>query len=129
MPEHNRLTDVEHEFMEILWRLGEGTVQDVLDNLPKKRDLAYTSVSTILRILEQKKVLSAKKSGRKHIYRPLLSKRVFAHHSVEKLVQQIFFGNSVELVSHLIDKKNVSLEDIKAIQKLLNEKKRALHDD
>ena len=129
MTEHNRLTDVEHEFMEILWDLGEGTVQDVLDNLPKKRDLAYTSVSTILRILEQKKIVTTKKLGRKHIYRPVLSRRIFTHYSVEKLVQQIFAGDSLELVSHLLGKKSISIEEIKKIQKLLNEKKRALHDD
>jgi predicted transcriptional regulator len=115
--------------MEILWHLGEGTVQDILDNLPKKRDLAYTSVSTILRILEQKKILTTKKSGRKHIYKPVLSKRVFAQYSVEKLVQQVFSGDSLELVSHLLDKKSISIEVIKKIQKLLNKKKRVLHDD
>lgn len=126
MTDHSRLTDVEHEFMEILWRLGEGTVQDVIDGLPKGRNLAYTSVSTILRILQQKKVLAAYKSGRKHIYRPLLSKHVFANRSVEKLIQQVFEGDSIELVSHLLDKKRISVEEIKKIQKLLNEKKRAL---
>lgn len=126
MTDHSRLTDVEHEFMEILWRLGEGTVQDVIDGLPKGRNLAYTSVSTILRILQQKKVLAASKSGRKHIYRPLLSKHVFANRSVEKLIQQVFEGDSIELVSHLLDKKRISVEEIKKIQKLLNEKKRAL---
>ena len=120
-----RLTDVEHEFMEILWNLGEGTVQDVLDALPQNRDLAYTSVSTILRILEQKKILGIRKLGRKHIYRPLLSKQVFANHSVEKLLHDVFEGDSVGLVSFLLDKKPISMEEIKQIQKLLNEKKRA----
>lgn len=123
---YNRLTDVEHEFMEILWCLGEGTVQDVLNKLPKERNLAYTSVSTILRILEQKKILGTRKSGRKHIYRPLLSRRVFTNYSVENLIQQVFEGDSVGLVSHLLDKKRISIAEIKKIQKLLNEKKREL---
>jgi len=120
------LTAVEHEFMEILWRLGEGTVQDVLNELPKGRDLAYTSVSTILRILQDKKILTARKLGRQHIYRPLLKKQVFAHHTIEKLINQVFAGNSVELVSYLLDKNRISTLELKQIQKLLNEKKREL---
>ena len=58
------LTQVELEHMSILWKLGQGSVNDVLEALPKGRPLAYTSVSTILRILEQKGYLSHKASGR-----------------------------------------------------------------
>ena len=58
-----QLTPVEHELMEILWILGQGTVRDVLAHLPNSRKLAYTSVSTILRILQQKKILTAKENG------------------------------------------------------------------
>ena len=68
------LTEVELELMTALWKLGEGSVADVLETLPKERKLAYTSVSTILRILEQKKVLKARKEGRGHVYVPMLEK-------------------------------------------------------
>ena len=57
------LTEVELELMGILWRLGEGTVSDVAQGLPAERKLAYTSVSTILRILEQKKLSRAEKKA------------------------------------------------------------------
>ena len=68
------LTEVELELMTILWSLSEGSVADVIERLPKNRNLAYTSVSTILRILEQKGTLKARKEGRGHIYMPLVSK-------------------------------------------------------
>lgn len=55
MAEKYNLTVVEHELMEILWKIGEGSVRDVMNHLSKDRALAYTSVSTILRILQQKK--------------------------------------------------------------------------
>ena len=54
--EEKLFTEAETELMNILWKLGEGSVADVIEHLPKGRDLAYTSVSTFLRILEQKKV-------------------------------------------------------------------------
>jgi predicted transcriptional regulator len=126
MPEKYHLTPVEHELMDILWKIGQGTVRDVMAHLPKNRDLAYTSVSTILRILQQKKILNTEKSGRQHIYLPALSKQTFATHSVTKMINQIFSGNSVELVAYLMKKNNLSVEEISAIQKLLDDKKQAL---
>ena len=126
MSKKHHLTPVEHELMDILWKLGQGTVRDVMAHLPKGRNLVYTSVSTILRILQQKKILNAEKSGRQHIYLPLLSKQDFATHSVAKMVNQVFSGNSVELVAYLMNKNKLSTEEIAAIQKLLDDKKKEL---
>lgn len=126
MNKKKQLTPVELELMDILWELGQGTVHDILERLPAQRKLAYTSVSTILRILQQKNILSAQKVGRQHIYRPLLSKNVFASDSVTKMIKQVFSGNSLELVNYLLDKNQVSLDDINAIEKLLEIKKQEL---
>ena len=120
------LTPVELELMEILWEIDRGTVRDVMLHLPAKRNLAYTSVSTILRILEQKKILTTQKLGRQHIYLPTLSKQVYASHSVKKIVNQIFSGNSVELVAYLMNKNNLSFDEIAAIQKILDAKKKEI---
>jgi predicted transcriptional regulator len=118
------LTQVEHELMEIIWQLGEGTVNDVLAKLPKERKLAYTSVSTILRILQQKQVITAKKAGKKHIYVPLLSKKVFAKQSVAKVLDKVFAGCGSELVAYLLDAKKLSPAELDKIQNLLDEKRR-----
>lgn len=120
-PDH--LTPVEYELMQILWQLGEGTVHDVLAQLPAKRQLAYTSVSTVLRILQQKNILSAHKNGRNHIYKPKLSKQQFTKQSVKKLVAQVFSGDPVALVNHLLDKNALAPGELIAIQQLLDEKK------
>lgn len=126
MTKQYQLTPVELELMEILWKLGEGTVHDVIAKLPKNRDLAYTSVSTILRILEQKNILLIQKSGRKHIYKPAFNKEIYAKHSVKKVVEKIFAGNSLELVSQLLNKEGLTVDELHAIQKLLDAKKREL---
>lgn len=126
MSEKYTLTPVEFELMNILWEIGQGTVRDVMAHLPNNRMLAYTSVSTILRILQQKKIIAAKKMGKQHIYIPTLSKQNFATHSVKKIVTQVFSGNSVELVAHLMNKKNISMDELSAIQKLINAKKKEI---
>jgi predicted transcriptional regulator len=126
MDDKYRLTPVEAELMEILWSLGQGCVHDVMARLPTHRQLAYTSVSTILRILEQKDILTTQKVSRQHIYIPLLSKQTFANHSITKIVKQVFSGNSVKLVTYLVDKNNLTLDEINSLQKLLHNKKKEL---
>lgn len=129
MSEKYQLTPVEHELMEIVWKLGQGTVRDVIACLPKKRNLAYTSVSTILRILQQKKILGVIKSGKQHIYKPILTKESFATHSIKTMVKQVFAGNSVDLVAYLVDKNDLSTNEIDAIQTMLESKKRSLRNE
>lgn len=126
MSEKYSLTPVELELMDILWKIGQGTVRDVMAQLPSKRSLAYTSVSTILRILEQKKVLATNKIGKQHIYIPLFSKKKFASHSVNKFVKQIFSGNPAELVAYLMHKQDISLDELDAIQTIIDAKKKEM---
>lgn len=118
------LTDVELELMNILWRLGEGSVNDVLAELPSKRQLAYTSVSTILRILEQKEVLTSRKQGRGHIYVPLIKKNAYESKTLMHLVDKVFDGEPSALVMRLLDTKKLSAEDLGEIKKMLNERER-----
>lgn len=115
-----RLTDVELELMTILWKLKEGSVSDVLELLPKNRDLAYTSVSTILRILEQKGVLKARKEGRGHIYIPTLKKVEYESRTVKDVVERVFEGTPVALVKQLLDSVQIKSEEIDEIKKLIN---------
>ncbi len=114
------LTDVELELMTILWKLGEGTVADVIDGLPRGRDLAYTSVSTILRILEQKGVLSTRKEGRGHIYVPTLQKTDYETKAVRHVVERVFEGTPIALVKQLIDAGSLNQNDLHELQTLIN---------
>lgn len=113
------LTEAEFELMVILWKLGEGNVSEVLEHLPKERDLAYTTVSTILRILEQKKLVKARKEGRGHIYVPSLSKEAYETKTLKHVVDKVFDGTPVALVKNLIEKTGVSSEELQALKELI----------
>ena len=115
------LTEVETELMIILWDLQEGTVNDVLTALPSGRDLAYTSVSTILRILESKGVLKTRKEGRGHVYIPLLRKEDFEKNSIDYVVKKIFSGQPYSLVKQLVSSNELSNEQISELKNLLNQ--------
>lgn len=120
--ESKLLTETELELMSILWKLGQGSVNEVLAELPQERDLAYTSVSTILRILEQKKVLASRKEGRGHIYLPLIKKEEYESTSLHHLVSKVFDGEPSTLVKRLIESKDLDAEELKEIKKLLNQR-------
>lgn len=117
--ESKLLTETELELMTILWRLSEGSVAEVISELPKERDLVYTSVSTILRILEQKEVLATRKEGRGHIYIPRLKKSDYEAKTVKHVVDRVFDGTPVALVKQLLDTVKLDEADIKELKALI----------
>ncbi len=115
------LTGTELELMTILWRLGEGSVADVIGQLPKERDLAYTSVSTIMRILEQKEILKTRKEGRGHIYTPQLKKYDYEAKAVKHVVERVFDGTPVALVRQLLDSVKLDEKELRELKNLVDQ--------
>lgn len=116
------LTEVELEMMSVLWKKSGGTVSDVLDALPETRKLAYTSVSTMLRILEQKGVVGSRKEGRGHVYYPKLEKHEYEAKSLRHLVHKVFDGAPAQLVQRLLEVESLSDAEIEKIKQLLKER-------
>lgn len=123
--ESKLLTETELELMSILWKLGEGSVTEVLERLPKERELAYTSVSTILRILEQKGVLKTRKEGRGHIYIPSLPKADYEAKTVKHVVDRVFDGAPSALVRQLLGGSvKLNEKDLQEIKEILEQAER-----
>jgi BlaI family transcriptional regulator, penicillinase repressor len=118
------LTEVELELMTIVWRLGEATVNEVLEGLPAQRPLAYTSVSTILRILEKKRFLKTRKQGRGHVYIPLVSKETYEARSLDDIIERVFDGTPTALMRRLVESERLSPRDLAAVRALLEGKRR-----
>ncbi len=114
------LTEVELEFMNELWALGEGTVRDVLDRLPEDRNLAYTSGATILRILETKEFVTSRKAGKSHIYTPALTKDVYQSRSLKDLSAKLFDDTPASLVAALVNDEELSEEALGQIRALVD---------
>ena len=116
------LTETELELMSILWRIRQGSVHDVMEGLSTGRTLAYTSVSTILRILEQKKFVQSQKTGRGHTYSPLVPKDQYESSSVQHLVTKVFDGVPSSMVRRLLETSQLSEEELQSIRVLLAER-------
>ena len=120
------LTEVELEFMNELWGIGQGSVRDVLAKLPAERNLAYTSGATILRILEEKGFVESRKDGKTLIYTPLLAKDKYQARSLQNLSRTLFDDTPATLVARLVDDGGLTETDLEEIRALVE---RRLQDD
>jgi predicted transcriptional regulator len=113
------LTATELEMMNVLWRIGPATVLQVVEVLRPQRELAYTSVSTMVRILEQKGYVTSTKEGRGHLYEAAVAKDVYQRSSLQRLVSNVFDDTPALLVRQLLDSAALSEADLAEIRALL----------
>ena len=112
------LTEVELELMDVLWERGQATVAEIVEALPEER-LAYSSVLTMMRILEQKGYVNHEKDGRAFIYRALIDRQQ-AQKSVIGYLLKRFFNNSPELlVVNLLEHEDVGPEEVKQLKRMI----------
>ncbi|MDX2359704.1 MAG: BlaI/MecI/CopY family transcriptional regulator [Crocinitomicaceae bacterium] len=108
------LTKAEEQVMQILWELKEAFVKDVVIEFPEPKP-AYNTVSTIIRILEKKKIVGYKAFGRTHMYYPLITKEEYTKHSANSLVNKYFAGSFEQMVSFFVKEKNISASELEEI--------------
>jgi predicted transcriptional regulator len=118
--EEKLLTEAELEIMGVLWKLAQGTVNDVLAELPPGR--AYTTVSTIVRILEQKGFVRARKEGRGHVYAPDVAREEYEARTVKDVVARVFDGAPVALARQLLQTETLSDADLAELRRLIDER-------
>jgi predicted transcriptional regulator len=118
------LTATELQMMNVIWRLGPCSVHQVLDALRPERELAYTSVSTIVRILEQKGFVASVKAGRGHLYEAVIDKETYQANSLQQLVSHVFDGTPTLLVQRLLDSKQLSTEELERLRAMVRAKER-----
>ncbi|MGB0864242.1 MAG: BlaI/MecI/CopY family transcriptional regulator [Saprospiraceae bacterium] len=114
------LTPLELKVMNILWKIERGFVKDIRDNWDEKPVPAYNTISTIVRILKDKKeYIGHKAFGRTHEYFPVVSKEEYQKNFLKSAVNNVFSGSLTSLVSTLVDKDNVSNQELEELKSLL----------
>jgi predicted transcriptional regulator len=116
------LTEVELEFMTVVWETGGGTVRDILAELNKVQERAYTSVATVLKIMEQKGFLTSERADRSLVYRPAVPKAEYQKTSLKNLSSKLFNGAPAALVARLVDDEDVTDEMLEEMRALLEER-------
>jgi predicted transcriptional regulator len=120
----HRLGDLQLRIMKILWA-REATVADVFEELGKDANLAYTTVSTMLRKMEARGLVAHRTEGRSFVYRAKVAAETVSRSMIDHLVDRMFEGNLTAAVNHLLTSREVSRDELKALEQLIAERKKA----
>ncbi len=115
-------TDRELDVMGELWALGSATVAEVQERLPDT--LAYTTVLTILRTLEQKGYVGHEEEGRAHRYKPLVKREAAGARALRRMVDKLFQGSPELLLTQLVSERGLSAAELRRLRRLLDERLR-----
>ena len=118
---HPTLTPQELAIMKIIWRLESATVREVYEALRAKRPVAYTTVMTMMRILEEKGYLKKTVAERAHVYRPARPRHQVVTAMVRDFVDRVFDGASDALLVHLAKDNRLSEKQRQIVKRLLEE--------
>ncbi len=114
------LTKSEEQIMRILWDIGKGFVNDILEKFPPPKP-AYNTVSTIVRILEKKGFVSHKAYGKTHEYFPLISKKAYTKTFLKGFLNNYFSNSYKQLVSFFSNDNSLSIEEMEEIKQMMEE--------
>jgi predicted transcriptional regulator len=115
----NTLTEAELRLMKILWSRGDSAVTDLVSAMPDGEPLAYNSVLTTIRILEQKGYVEHRQAGRAFVYRPCVAEEEASRSEVKHLMSR-FFGNSRErLLLTLLGDDEISAEELRRLREAI----------
>ena len=115
-----RFTQRELDVMAVLWDRGPSTVTEVKEALADP--LAYTTVLTVLRVLEEKGFVTHESEGRAHRYAPLVEREAAGDSALRRIKQRLFSGSPELLLTRLVDSEEISAEELRRMRELLTER-------
>jgi len=118
------LTGQELEIMKVVWRLETATVRQVYEELLKQRRIAYTSVMTIMNILERKGHLTRRQEDRAYIYLPAKPQKQVIGSMVREFIQRVFNGSAEPLLVHLVEDEQLTEQDEEEIRRAIKSSKK-----
>lgn len=114
------LTRQELQIMKVVWRLGTATVKEVQSAICAEKRTAYTTILTLMSILEEKGALTHSRSGRAYVYRPLLSRWQATHNQLEDVLARFFEGDAEKLIEYVLENEVKGAEQMRTIRCLLD---------
>lgn len=118
-----RLTRAEEQVMQVLWKLGPSFVKDIVAAMPKPRP-AITTVSTIVRILEEKGFVGHEAFGRTHRYHAEVTKKAYASRSVKRLLKDYFSGSPSKLLSAFMERERIDAAELDDLLRIIKQHKK-----
>jgi BlaI family penicillinase repressor len=110
------LTKAEEQIMQVLWRLGQAFLREIVEEMPVPKPHQNT-VATLLKILVEKEFVAVEVLGRQHRYSPLISKEEYSGKSIKQLAKNYFEGSFSNVVSYLVKENNISVDELEQLLK------------
>jgi BlaI family penicillinase repressor len=120
-PRSATLTPQELEIMKVVWQKGDATVRDVYETLLERRKIAYTTVMTMMKILEEKGHLKKRREDRAHVYRPTRPESAVMRSMVREFVDRVFNGSARPLLVHLVQDRRLTEDELEELARLIKE--------
>lgn len=112
-----QLTKAEEQIMQILWNLKEGVVKDVVDGFDEPRP-AYTTVATVLKVLEKKGFVESRKVGNVNLFSPEISKKEYTGFQFSSLLKNYFNGSFPKMATFFAKENNLSIDELEEMLKI-----------
>jgi BlaI family transcriptional regulator, penicillinase repressor len=122
-PKHSTLTPQELEIMKLVWQRDTSTVRDIYEALLEHRKIAYTTVMTMMKILETKGYLKKRRQDRAFVYRPTHPKNQVIGGMIREFMDRVFNGSAEPLLVHLVKDRHIREKDLKAIARMIQDAK------
>lgn len=121
MKSPSKPSELELQVLGVLWDQGPATARDVLEALPDGKPRAYTTVLTVLQVMEKKGLVHHTSQGKAHVYHPRVKRQAVVGEVLRGLVRHAFGGRSSDMVQCLLDSESVNAEELAEIRRLLRD--------
>jgi len=122
-PKHSTLTPQELEIMKLVWERDSATVRDIYEALLERRKIAYTTVMTMMKILESKGYLKKRLHERAYVYRPAHRKEQVIGKMIREFMDRVFNGSAEPLLVHLVKGRHIGEKELQKIRRMIEETK------
>jgi BlaI family transcriptional regulator, penicillinase repressor len=122
----HRLGELQLRIMKVLWASGEATVAEVHKAVGPESDLAYTTVATMLRKMEARRLVTHRLEARSFVYRAAVAEEAVSQGMADHLLDRLFEGSLADMVQHLLSNREVSRAELSKLEKLIAARKRQL---
>lgn len=124
-PAKPTLTEQELEIMKVIWQLEKATVRQVYETMLERRRIAYTTVMTMMNIMEQKGYLKKQQQDRAYVYQPSKPQKQVIRSMVREFVDRVFNGSAEPLLVHLVEDRRLTENDLEEIRRTIKAGRRA----
>jgi BlaI family transcriptional regulator, penicillinase repressor len=122
------LGDLQKNVMEIVWTLGEASVNQVKTKLARRK-LAYTTVLSVMQKLDKAGWLTHREEGRAYVYRPVVTRAEAGRSSLRQFIDRVCGGDPIAMFQHLLDDQELSADDLAELRKMIDKRRKELPHD